>query len=72
MKKIKILGLILLFGTILAQPSSAYLDPGTGSMVIQIIVASCAAVAIAVKSFWVQLKNFFANLFTKKDKTNDQ
>lgn len=41
------------------QPSFAYLDPGTGSMVVQILVACFATVAIFFKSIWATIKGLF-------------
>lgn len=37
----------------------AYLDPSTGSMVISAIVGIFASLALAVKTYWYKLKNFF-------------
>jgi hypothetical protein len=37
----------------------AYLDPGTGSIIIQAIVASTAAVLYAVNIYWHKIKTFF-------------
>jgi hypothetical protein len=33
----------------------AYLDPGTGSMLVQILVGGVAAAAVAVKLYWYRL-----------------
>ncbi len=44
----------------------AYIDPGTGSFVAQVIAASAIGVLVAVKSFWVNIKLFFLNIFQKK------
>ena len=46
-----------LFGLAL-KPSFAYLDPGTGSYMIQMAIAGAFAGAFAVKSFWSQIKTF--------------
>jgi len=34
----------------------AYLDPGTGSMLLQVILGGVAAVGIAFKLFWYKIK----------------
>ncbi len=44
----------------------AYLDPGTGSMILQVIIAAFVAVGIYIKLFWHKLKN----IFIKKNKNN--
>lgn len=37
---------------ITAGGSDAYLDPGTGSMILQVILGGVAGAAVAVKMFW--------------------
>ena len=37
----------------------AYLDPGTGSMILQGIIGGLAAVAVVVKLYWHRLLGFF-------------
>ena len=44
---------------ICAAPAYAYLDPATGSMVIQAVIAGVAAVSVSVGIFWKRLKSFF-------------
>jgi len=41
-----------------AQPAWAYLDPGTGSMIISAIVGLFATVGLAVKTYWYKIKAF--------------
>jgi len=52
--------IIFLFPTF----SHAYLDPGTGSVILQ----GLAAGAVAVAAFWRNIRNALRNLFNKKDK----
>jgi hypothetical protein len=42
----------------------AYLDPGSGSMILQIIAGGMAAVAVTAKLYWNRLLRF---LHLKKD-----
>lgn len=42
----------------------AYLDPGSGSMILQILAGGVAAVAVTVKLYWNRLLRF---LRIKKD-----
>jgi hypothetical protein len=37
----------------------AYIDPGTGSIIIQALVAAFAGTAIAVRLFWGRILKFF-------------
>ncbi len=44
----------------------AYIDPGTGSTIIQVIIAAIAAAGYFIKVFWRQIKAFVLGLFGKK------
>jgi hypothetical protein len=39
----------------IASPAYAYLDPGTGSMLISAIIGVAAAVGLALRLFWYRL-----------------
>ena len=45
--------------TAIALPAHAYLDPASGSMLLQMIVGGIAGVALAVKLFWHRILGFF-------------
>ncbi len=49
-------GLIL---SLLAGPAHAYLDPGTGSMLLQVILGGFAAIGVALKLYWHRITGFF-------------
>jgi len=51
-----------------AAPAYAYIDPGTGSMIVQAIAASVLAAGAMVGVFWQAIKNFFLNLGKKWEK----
>lgn len=36
-----------------------YIDPGTGSLILQGLIASLAAGAVAIRHYWYRLKAFF-------------
>jgi hypothetical protein len=40
---------------LVSRDASAYLDPGTGSMLLQVILGGVAAVAVAVKLYWFRI-----------------
>ena|SRR3989338_4210328 len=48
------------------QVSFAYLDPGTGSYIIQLLVAGAAGVIFTGKIFWLKITSFFYVFFGKK------
>ncbi|MFC2155515.1 hypothetical protein ACFLRB_03365 [Acidobacteriota bacterium] len=43
----------------------AYLDPGTGSYLIQILIAALVSVSLGVKIFWKNIKSFLKKIFSK-------
>jgi hypothetical protein len=49
----------------------AYLDPGTGAMVIQALIAGVVGVGFAVKLFWTNIKGFFLKLAGKEVESCD-
>jgi hypothetical protein len=53
------IALVLVACLSIASPAYAYLDPGTGSMLISAVLGVAAAVALAVKMFWYRLVGFF-------------
>ena len=59
-KKIWFTLFLLYFAVVAAAPASAYLDPGTGSTIIQIAVASLLGAAFAVKTFWRRITGIFS------------
>lgn len=49
----------VIFLTIYANPAYAYLDPGTGSIILQGLIAGLLAIAAAGGAFWQRIKSFF-------------
>jgi hypothetical protein len=41
------------------QRHQPYIDPGTGSLVIQILIASFLGALFTIKLFWTKVKAFF-------------
>ena len=58
--------LLLLFFT----DTEAYLDPGTGSMLLQVILGGVAAVGVAIKLYWHKLRVAFGG--GKKEEPEDE
>ena len=48
-------GFAVILMVFIAEPAFAYLDPGTGSMMLQVILGGIAAVAVAIKLFWYKM-----------------
>ena len=63
MKKAAIITLTLIF--VLCFPAYAYLEPGTASYFLQIIVATLLGAMYAIKQFLFKIKLFCINIFSK-------
>jgi hypothetical protein len=44
----------------------AYLDPGTGSFFLQVLIAALLGGLFAIKIFWNKIKAFFGNLLSRR------
>ena len=65
MSKKKLL-LSILVGCLVTSPAYAYLDGGTGSVLVQSFVAGIAGFLALVKLYWQQVKTFYRKIFRKK------
>ena len=55
---------LVLFCTFIMQTSShAYLDPGTGGIILQAIIGFVAAVGATVTIYWRKFKNALTKIF---------
>jgi undecaprenyl pyrophosphate phosphatase UppP len=61
-----VLTLAVAMHLILSKDALAYLDPGTGSYIFQVLIASFIVALVAIKTFWQNIKNFFRSHFSKK------
>ena len=59
--------ILLLFFVTEAQ---AYLDPGTGSMLLQVVLGGIAAVGVAIKLYWHKLRAAFG--MARKEDPEDE
>lgn len=48
--------------------AAAYLDPGTGSFIIQIIIAALAGTLFTLKIYWKRTVGWFSKVFKVKNK----
>ena len=49
----------------------AYLDPGTGSIILQALLGAIAAGATWCSMYWQKIKHFFSKKDKKKDSENN-
>jgi len=52
---------------ILTADAHAYVDPGTGSYILQLVIAGLFGAAVAVKIYWKRIKAFFLREEEKED-----
>ena len=45
----------------------AYLDPGSGSIILQAVIAAVIGAAVTLKLYWLRVRAFFASLFSRTD-----
>lgn len=60
--------LIFIFYFSITNHSNAYLDPGTGSVIVQAIVAVLAGAAAVMGNFWAKIKSFYLKIIPSKKK----
>jgi hypothetical protein len=59
--------------SILSKPS-AYLDPGSGSFLLQLLIAGLLGLGVAAKVYWNKLKGLFtgkSNVQPENDEDNE-
>lgn len=62
MKKFRVLKVLFLAAAFFlggAPPAHAYLDPGSGSLIFQVVIGGIAAFFFAIKTYWLKIKSFF-------------
>jgi len=60
--------LFFLICIIYPRDSFAYLDPGTGSYILQILLGVLFGAIFIIKDFRNKIKIFFTNLFSKENR----
>ena len=61
-----------LFFFTLTSHAKAYLDPGTGSIILQAILGLIAAAAATASFYWNKVKLFFSKIFKKDQKEKNE
>ena len=72
MIKQNLLKLLLIFYFLLVSQTSshAYLDPGTGSVILTAILGILAALFATVQAYWIKFKKLIYKLQNKSKKDN--
>ena len=55
----------------LASPE-LYLDPGSGSMLLQLLLAAILGVGVVLRTQWARIKSLFKGKDSSEDDTDDE
>lgn len=56
---------------ILTYSTYGYIDPGTGSYVIQVLIAAFVGASLGIKVYWKKIKSLLKKWFPGKNKENE-
>jgi hypothetical protein len=56
--------LVIFFGV--TSRCFGYIDPGTGSYLVQILIAVVVGASLGIKIFWNKIKTFWGKLFSRE------
>ena len=65
-----LIALLILLTFLFPEKSHAYLDPGTGSVILQLVIASVLGAIFTLKMYWRKFLDFFSG--KKSDKQKDE
>ena len=64
--------IIVLFIFTFAFNTHAYIDPGTGSYIVQVVIAAILGAAVTLKVFWTKIGQFLKRIFGRKKNQSEQ
>jgi len=70
--KSPLLYLLLLVFMLSAIPAFAYIDPGTGSFLVQGIIAAVIGIGVTGKLYWARIKSLLTGKPMPEDEDNDE
>jgi hypothetical protein len=50
----------------------AYLDPGSGSFILQLLIAAILGGIVAIRAYWGRIKNFIRGIFSSNGKEQEE
>jgi len=54
------------------QPAMAYIDPGSGSAIMSVIISFFVAIGLAVKTYWYKIKSLFMSKNTTESENKSE
>lgn len=64
-------GIIFVLFSLWIQPAMAYIDPGSGSAIMSVIIGFFVAIGITVRTYWYKIKSFFTGRNGQDDSDKD-
>lgn len=55
---------------LVSTPAHAYIDPGTGGMLLQLLLGGVAGAMVIVKLYWFRIKDGFQSVFGRREKVD--
>lgn len=68
----KLISFFIIVVAMLPTKAFAYLDPGTGSIILQAILGFIAAAVASISIYWTKFKLFLKKIFKKKENLTDK
>lgn len=62
---------MLLHGPVLGLPL-LYLDPGSGSFIIQLLLAAALGLGVGIRIYWTKIKSLFGGKKSEAKPTTDE
>jgi hypothetical protein len=63
---------VFILGSILLSDAHAYIDPGSGSALLQLILGGIAGIGVVAKLYWDQIKTRCRSLFGRAERAKDE
>jgi hypothetical protein len=57
--RIVVLAVVFFILLVLPRPAHAYIDPGSGSMMLQVLLGGAAAAIVGIRAFWTRVAGRF-------------
>jgi len=71
LRTLVVAGIAIAVAVAAPRPASAYVDPGTGSFLVQGIIAALVGAGVAVKMFWGRIKSGLTGRKPPRDDDDD-
>lgn len=69
---LSILASLFVFTALVPKTTYAYVDSGTGSYVVQVVIATILGGMFAVKMYWKKMRSFVEKFFSKNDNEKEK